>query len=145
MIGERLQLQFRLGDRPSSFCIFQQVRSSNVTNVLKQANLVIWNSPFPREMRSCAYPLSNLYPPPIHIIPLGKPCACRVTPWLEYLCKSSRDLAFYLSFKHRERTVTATSVPANSRLAGNRQPDARRNLYVLGLPFDLVKYVSFVM
>ncbi|KAF9652648.1 hypothetical protein BDM02DRAFT_3088537 [Thelephora ganbajun] len=37
-------------------------------------------------------------------------------------------------------TVTALSVPANNRLlAGNRQTDTRRNLYVLGLPFDLVK------
>lgn len=113
--------------------------------MLKQADLVTWNSPFPREMRLCTSSLSALYLPTVHAIPLGKPCVCLVTLWLEYPCKSSNNLGFIRRFKLQERSVAATSVPANNRLTGNRQPDARRNLYVLGLPFDLVKYVLFVM
>ena len=49
---------------------------------------------------------------------------------------------FAIDFGHRNRTVTESSAPVNNRLlSGTKQPDARRNLYVLGLPFDLVKYV----
>jgi hypothetical protein len=54
-------------------------------------------------------------------------------------------LRFTCRPKRQERTVTATSVPANNRLTGNRQSDTRRNLYVLGLPFDLAKYVLSLM
>lgn len=54
-------------------------------------------------------------------------------------------LRFIYRFNGQERTVVSTSVPANNRLTGNRQPDDRRNLYVLGLPFDLVQYVLSVI
>ena len=50
-------------------------------------------------------------------------------------------LRFVPKFRHRKSTVTASSVPTNNRLfAPNGRSDTRRNLYVLGLPFDLVKY-----
>ena len=125
-----------------SFCILPQVKSLNVTSALKQANLAPWNSLSPREMRSCTWSLSSFRLPAINTVPLGKHYACRDTLWLGYPCKSLSDTAFHLKFSRRERTVTASSVPTNSRLlAANKQPDTRRNLYVLGLPFDLVKYV----
>ena len=54
-------------------------------------------------------------------------------------------LLFIYCVNGQERTVVPTSVPANNRLTGNRQPDDRRNLYVLGLPFDLVQYVLSAM
>ena len=47
-----------------------------------------------------------------------------------------------IDFGRRDRTVTESSPSTSNRLlTGTKQPDARRNLYVLGLPFDLVKYV----
>jgi hypothetical protein len=49
-------------------------------------------------------------------------------------------LCFILKFRWRESTVTALSVPANHRLLAANRQDTRRNLYVLGLPFDLTKY-----
>jgi len=50
---------------------------------------------------------------------------------------------FTLVFRRRNRTVTESSTPANNRLLnGIKHPDQRRNLYVLGLPFDLLKYAS---
>ena len=57
----------------------------------------------------------------------------------------SRQVAprFVPKFRLWESTVTASSAPLNNRLlATNGRMDTRRNLYVLGLPFDLVKYAS---
>ena len=42
----------------------------------------------------------------------------------------------------RNRAVTAVTGPSDlPRSKPSKQPDARRNLYVLGLPFDLTKCV----
>ena len=54
--------------------------------------------------------------------------------------RSRTTLHSVIDFGPRNRTVTESSSPTSNRLI-NKQPDIRRNLYVLGLPFDLVKYV----
>lgn len=46
----------------------------------------------------------------------------------------------------RIRVVTAITGPSDlPRPKTLKQPDARRNLYVLGLPFDLTKCVYFIL
>ncbi len=43
------------------------------------------------------------------------------------------------------RIVTARSLPKNRAFIQARTPDTRRNLYVLGLPFDLFECVAYFM
>ena len=55
-------------------------------------------------------------------------------------------MRFTSKLRPRQRVVTSSPGPANSRpQTANRHPDTRRNLYVLGLPFDLVKYAPSTM